>query len=577
MKKDLSYKFQVSISRYGYETKQQTRAAITGDKELMAATGIHKRIGFYSLTVTSQELLDRVLHGHTFCTLFSDFPPYKDEIKLNRNGNKESKRTIFINEDGDFTMAAKADEFFKGSYFIGIDMDENSFLTSQSLVDRLSLPPTFWYTSFSHMQIDKDSGESKGVRLRLIYVFDQIITDKFFFRYCSWTLHKMIENDIDEPLKDNCGIKCSQYFNGTNCNDNNIIVESGLTSNIYSYSDINVSDKGYYEFLLSRCYYAVINEDKEEEILKRINSFSNCSFYSQSNITQVPPSPIISEWGKNERLTIADSKCVFDDKLLNDFCRLRWYDFYGIYRHLYPYVYRVEKDEWLTLGDIKYQLCDKNYLELLWIPKRITNGHHRRNTLFHRAWLRRVIMPTITPSILLFNLMVDRERFFDNTDGVLSLILLKNTVRDSFMYEVDELKRRYSKVYESTKDACKNKQFIIHRNSKKDVKPRHIKKELRWKMLDVVYNPNQTFDWNLHNLKYNGLSIDDSTLYRYCSDRGVKIRTSRTLKFERFRELHQSGMSIRKEQEYLKNRGLELSTSTISSYIDKLQSEPNKT
>ena len=116
MKKDLSYKFQVSISRYGYETKQQTRAAITGDKELMAATGIHKRIGFYSLTVTSQELLDRVLHGHTFCTLFSDFPPYKDEIKLNRNGNKESKRTIFINEDGDFTMAAKADEFFKALF-----------------------------------------------------------------------------------------------------------------------------------------------------------------------------------------------------------------------------------------------------------------------------------------------------------------------------------------------------------------------------------------------------------------------------------------------------------------------------
>lgn len=487
-----------------------------------------------------------------------------------------NRNKIFINEDGDFTMSAKADEFFAGSYFIGIDMDENSFQTAQSLISRLSIPPTFWYTSFSHMQTDKDTGEFMGVRLRLIYIFDEMITDKYFFRYCSWTLHKKIECDIEESISDTCGMMCAQYFNGTNSVDANLVVEFGLSNNIYSLSDINISDDGYFEFLLSGCQYRIIDKEKKESILNEIRNFSNRSFSSHSSIIQISPSQIISGWEENERLTISDSESAFDEELLRDSRLLQWDEFYKIYKHKYPYVYRVEKDEWLSIGGIKYQLCDKNYLELIWIPQRIADGHHRRHTLFHRAWLRRVIMPSITPSALLFNLLVDREYFFDNTDGVLSLGLLKDKVKESFMFGIDELIRRYSAVYESTKDACKNKQFIIHRNSK-NVNPMSIKKELKWKMIDAVYDHSKTFCDNLQILNDSDFPIDDNTLYRYCSERGIKILTSRTQKYERFKELHLPGMSIREEQRYLKNLGLDLSTSTLSGYIKKLQNEPKDT
>lgn len=477
-----TYKFQISLSRNGYETKLQARAAITGDKGLMTTTGVQKRIGYYSTSATSQELLDYVLHGHTFCALFSGFPAFRYEV--NKGGKRYKK--IFINEDGDFTMCAKADEFFVGSYFIGIDMDENSFQTSHSLISRLSLPPTFWYTSFSHMQTDKDTGKSKGVRLRLIYVFDKMITDKYFFRYCSWTLHKMIERDLEEPISDPCGMKCAQYFNGTYCGNTNLVIESELSNNIYSLSDINISDAGYYDFLQSDCHYDAINKEKKESILKRLNDLSNRSLFSDSNIILTPPSPpILSESEKNER---NDFECYFDRDLLRHAKKMSWDKFYNIYRQKYPYVYRTEQEEWLTIGDIKYQLCDENYLELMWIPTtdskgnplRITDGHHRRNKLFHRAWLRRVIMPEITPSILLFNLLVDRERFFDNSDGVLSLELLKDKVVDSFMFDIETLKARYSYVYDSTRAACKNKKFIIHWSCREKANARSIAKELHW-------------------------------------------------------------------------------------------------
>jgi hypothetical protein len=71
--------------------------------------------------------------------------------------------------------------------------------------------------------------------------------------------------------------------------------------------------------------------------------------------------------------------------------------------------------------------------------------------LFHRAWLRRLIKPSITPDELFYNLMVDRQRFFDNKDNVLSVDLLASKVKESFRYSTEELIERYKDVYEKTK------------------------------------------------------------------------------------------------------------------------------
>lgn len=161
----------------------------------------------------------------------------------------------YLKKDGHFTLSGKSSNYFVGSYVIGIDIDETRYMNPEDYIHQLSLQPTFWYTSLSNMQIDVETGEFKGARFRLIYVFDQLIPDKYYFRYCSWNLHKKIESDTGETIKDSCGLICTQYFNGTNRNNTTLSVDYGLTNNVYSLSDINVSNNGYLDFLNNNCYY----------------------------------------------------------------------------------------------------------------------------------------------------------------------------------------------------------------------------------------------------------------------------------------------------------------------------------
>ena len=250
MKKDSNYTFQVSISQKHYETKAQAKAAITGNSGNQSGSNKKDRISYLPVNITPCQLLDKVLNGYTFCALFSNFKP-------------NCKGHVYVNTDGSFTSAGKAGEFFRGSFFIGVDIDETKYKTSSELIRMLSLKPTLWYTSFSHMQIDETTGTSKGVRLRLIYVFDKLIEDKYFFRYCSSCLHQIIEKDLDEEITDKCGLSCSQYFIGTFKNNSNITVECGLTEYIYSLSDVNISDIEYYNFLLSGCHYRVLEKKQK--------------------------------------------------------------------------------------------------------------------------------------------------------------------------------------------------------------------------------------------------------------------------------------------------------------------------
>lgn len=567
MRKDSNYKFQISISQNYYETKAQAKAAITGNSGNQSGSNKKDRISYLPVNITPCQLLDKVLNGYTFCALFSNFKP-------------NCKGHVYVNTDGSFTSAGKAGEFFRGSFFIGVDIDETKYETSSELIRMLSLKPTLWYTSFSHMQIDETTGTSKGVRLRLIYVFDKLIEDKYFFRYCSSCLHQIIEKDLDEEITDKCGLSCSQYFIGTFKNNSNITVECGLTEYIYSLSDVNISDIEYYNFLLSGCHYKVLEKKQKEEIFKRIESFCSNLSHSDSPLPPSPPPQLISEWDKSERLQIHDNECEFDEDLIDDCWKLPWNTFYEKYKHKYPYVYRVEKSEWSEIDGVLFQWCDDNYFELNWLAinqkgtiERITDGHHRRSTLFHRGWMRRIIMPEITPSILLFNLMVDRERFFDNKDGVLNLTTLVEKVKQCFCYSVEELKQQYSEVYESTKAVCSRKRFILHRNNK-DVNAKSLAKKIRWRLLDEIYDKTRTFMDNLQLLNDSDFPISRSALYRYCSNRGIVNQTSSQRNYGLFKELHLEGMNLRDEQKYLQEKGLKIALGTLAEYRKRFQQEP---
>jgi len=562
MKKDKDYQLEVSLSKATYKNKNETKAAIKGGsdgRKLRNELNIDEKISFVRMTITPQELLEKCLEGHTFCHLFGGFP------------DNDEKHT-YLKRDGNFTLSGKSSDYFVGSYIIGIDVDKTCYGSPTDYISRLSLQPTFWYTSLSNMQTDVETGEFKGPRFRLIYVFDKLISDKYFFRYCSWNLHRSIEADTGEPIKDSCGLMCTQYFNGTNWNDSTLSVDFDLTNCIYSLSDIGITDNGYFDFLHKECYYKNINLDKKAEIEERI-----CLLFSHSSISEKTQqhsqhTHTMPEWEKSKQ---PESKIIvgINDRLFNDAERLPYDEFYRLYKHQYEYVFRVERDEWENIDGIKYQQCNENYLELTWIRERLTDGHHRRRVLFYRAFLRRIIKPEISADELFFNLVVDRELFFDNSDGVLSADLLRRKVQFCFEHNSNDLLEKYEEVYKKVKESSAKKKIIIHRNSRGKIQANSLVKELRWKLLDVVYDQSRSVEENLQILNDSDFKISSSALYRYISDRGIKPKKESDSKYEVFKRMHLDGISIRKEQDYLKNMGLSLSTKTIASYRKRINSE----
>ena len=569
-----AYQFTASVSKDIYVNKLQTTAAINSREEGRKARkecGLKDKLCFKEQTVTPSSLLGLALEGHTFCHLFGNFtsPPPK---------------TTYLRKDGYFTMGGKCGQFFQGSYFIGVDIDNTKY-TPQEFADRLRLKPTLWYTSLSHLQKDKNGDGQLDSRFRLIYVFDSLIQDKYYFRYCASKLYKMIEEDTQEEIEDKCGLSCCQYFNGTYIHSDGIKSDYGLTNLIYSLDDIQVSSVGYLNYLRNNCEYKTLDKSKRKEIKDRILTLLSQSDFGQTNHQE--NTHLISEWNKNGR-SDDEEDIDLDQQMINDYRRLPWDEFFSIYRYEYSLVYRTEREDWLTLdlGDkaIKYQFCDDDYLELSWIGNITANGNqtkrkdgqHRRSTLFHRGWLRRVIKPSITPSELLFNLICDVERFLDNSDGVLDVDTLVTKVRQCFSLGIEDNIKEYPNIYNETKEKCRRKRFIIHWTSRKDIKPNSLSKELRWQLLDILYDRELTLMENLQILLDSDIAEFDkglsrNSLYRYCKDRGIVCSTKSLNKREMFFKLHVDGMSLPKEQEYLKEKGLALSMTTISKYRGELE------
>ena len=566
-----NFSFTVSICKEPYESKQETTAAIIGGdegKQMRKDLGLKEKIGFKSMLTTPSELLQSVLSGYTFCGVFSGFP-----------SNKPKK--TYVRKDGHFTLTGKSGKFFAGSYCIGVDIDETQYHSAEEFVSRLQQKPTIWYTSYSNQQYDTSTGMSKGARFRLIYVFDQEIHNKYFFRYCANKVHDMVESSTNEEIHDKCGLQCTQYFNGTNFKNETLSIDYGCSDIIYSFTDFNITKEDFLEFLEDNCMYKSPEPKQKKEIKKLKCSIMSKMIEEETKTTTQQQAILLSALDVIEQSNSNTESIGFNFFLVRDAYSLDWSDFHDKYKRYNEYVFRTEREDWSSITDskgniIQFQYCDEDYLELKWIPRKLKDGQHRKRTLFHRGCLRRLIKPTITPDELLYNLLFDREHFFDNSDQELSVYRLQEIVRDCFEYEADSYITQYENIYLDTIDRCRKKQVIIHRTCKGLIRANSLCKELRWKFLDEAYNKSLSVTENLQILNDSDFIICRATLYNYCVNRGIVTRKKAENMFFRFKELHQDYMSCRNEQQYLAENGLKLSLGTIQAYRKRLRTDsPN--
>ena len=573
MEINTDFRFEVSISKDAYKSKEETNAATASGDEGKArrkALGLTNKICFKEQEVTVEQLLERVLEGHTFCYLFGGFPPNTDE-------------KTYVRKDGYFTMSGKADSFFKGSYVVGVDIDDTAYESAEEFISKLSLQPTFWYNTLSNKQKDKNKDGILDARFRMMFVFDRIIGDKYFFRYVSSVIHHLIEKDTQEKITDPCGKSCSQYFNGTNYDDSNLTVDFGISNIIYSFSDFQISDSGYLDFLNQNCKYKSLTPEIKMDIqIRKCILLSNVDRYNTNNKTTTQRNLLKLDKSIQPRKAISDAD--FDMRMIVSFKNNSFDVFWKKNRYFHHYVYRVEREDgWEYFKDIKYQRCDENYIELPWIKNPIPIGGHRPLIMLSRAVLRRIIEPSMTPTDLLYNLILDREWNFVNTDNKLSLDRMKQIVKDCFAYSVEELKVMYKPMIDNVRERCCKKKFIIHWTCKGKIRANTLAKELRWEFLDSIYDRTKSVDENLRIFKDSDLDteldigISRSTLYTYCESRDIHARESkREARKQRFFVLHKDGMSLREEVAYLAEKGLKASPPTISKWIKELKKEKSE-
>lgn len=520
------FKFQTNVSVDTYENKQEATACLS--RAGAKAVGKNK-MAFVEQSVSVSEFLGLATSGHAFCNLF-DFNPDEKYWITATNGLSYPSYPVYKKgaNKGAMKLSIKADQFFRGSQTVFVDIDFTKYTVIPEYISTLTQPPTCVYMSFSD---NKDKHGIVSRRFRLVYVLDEVVGLEDF-RKISATISDRIVLDTGEPMDDDCGTRVSQYMNGVFGNN-----ETYQTDCIYSISD----------FIGGIDY--IDNPQPQDEIEQ-----------------ETPP-------------------IVFNEQMVNDMVKLDYPEFMHYYSKQYKYFYRTERPEIEEWINGLYQLTDDNYLQLWYYRERQVDGMMRRRKLFKNACLRRIMRPDVDPDTLLFNLYVDCVRFFDNSDRVITIDTLKRKVVYAMKMTNEQLLAYCNWEIQYWHE--NHPKFICYPGI---ITTRgqlsNISKTIRWAEIDKVYDRSKSISENAETI-----DVPISTLYRYCSDKWINTHPNRGMtkeeqreakredksrKIQLFKKLYNPDLSLSENIEKMEEGGLELTKSTLNRWIEKYYEPASK-
>lgn len=460
---------------------------------------------FREQTVTVDEIVDLIGDGYAFCATFD---LNNGELMWKKQEDGSKKCICPVLKDGYMSMTVKRDEFFKGSQIVSIDIDDTQYTNVEDYIAQLTFIPTFAYTSYS------DSPEKR--KFRLCYVLDKPLNSIEEYKEVANTIHYTAEQDTKEPISDKCGEKASQYFNGTN---------RSAGAELYKYYVV-----------YDRADFPTIEQEQEDED------------------------------------KYAKVKCEFDKDTVKAMETQTYQKFMHRNSLKYQYFYQSEID-WKD-GE-KWRAVDSSFVSLCYRWRgtgeieKYKDGEHRRRKLKTYACLRRLIKPSTTPTELLFNLYIDRERFFDNSDAAISIEVLKSKVNAAFSMSVEEIKQRYSVVLEKNRRKIVLNMGYLCKLDNIHTIINEAKKEVNYAAIDEFYNAKLSVMDNLKVLQDNGVKVGRATLYRYCADRGIKVCYSDS----EIIAMINANDSVRNNLKTLKDNGVKIGKDRVAKLLKQLKGE----
>lgn len=537
------FTFDISLSQESFADKVIANAMIgrsTDEKN----TAIRKEYGFIRgvsyerVTVTPTTLLTSLTQGKCACQLFSPKRPRKD---------------------GTFGTTDKRYENFIGAYCIFVDIDETKYKDMQAFIDRLSLKPTFAYTSYSNQQ------PGKGARFRLCYVFEKPVKGKFHFRYLAHKVYEKIERDTQETIHDKCGLSPAQYMNGVNKHADGIVFDEFFTGAIYEFQDFSCSDQDFVQYLRRYCDYSLSQRRRYKRDIDSLlysllveSREKETSVISYNNITQAIT---------NDKKI--DTCCKFSERFVCDMERLSYDEFMNEYRHTIEYFWRVEDNEGWTLlltdyGYVEFQKVQDGYFSLPYYTHKIKDGQGRRKKLYQRMCLRRVMRPDVLADDLLFCAYEDLHRLMDNSgkngSNIITIEELQRNIEDAMRLSLEDIKAEFAGMLVTLRSK-KPKRGKIYRFGRATTTGERNKaiKAVRWQEISDNYEWTLTPQENLENLGAMGIDVSIATLYRYCQEKNIPTNAGKLYNDAQIMKQYDKTLSLRANHKKLKEQGIKIS------------------
>ena len=521
-----NYSFTLTTSVDGYSGKEESIDCL---KNSTASKWGKKQMAFVETTLTTDDFISLAQSGHSFSGLYDLTPGqlYEDEYGHKIKAFYSQKKDY---RNGAMKIQFKKKEYFKSSQVVYVDVDETKFKNIQDYVSTLSMKPTCVYTTFSD-GIEKHQGKGDiSRRFRLVYVLDTQLKAQEWTAV-SMAISDMVKNDTQEEV-DCCGSRITQHMNGS-CGS-----EYYTSYTIYSPWDFQ-----YLQYLPQ--------------------------YQAQESIQQT----IASNTSGSEEFCL-------DELMVKDMETLGYDDFMKKYSRLYKYFYRTENETWESWAGVDYQETDENYLQLWFYPEKLKDGDGRRQTIANRAFQLRIINPEADINTILFNLYVFREKFIDNSDGVVSIKVLVN--RAKLVFEKDDISRNLEEQKNWIEYCRENRpRFItrtkIFKSIPQNIK-NHITKELNHREISKYYDQGKSVKENLQVLEDNGIKISMKTLYNYLDGEGIDYKkvSKKAMKkskkendIEKFKKLYNPGVSDRENAKVMSASGLNISKDTVRRWAAK--------
>lgn len=389
----------------------------------------------------------------------------------------------FTTQSDIFGLREKTDCNFKEANMVFIDIDD-SVISMNDFITKLSYKPTLAYTTPNN-HTEKSNYQ---YRFRLCYIFDSPITRIDIYKRLYQGIISATSKDIEGFVcKDNCGRSPSQQFSG----NGNGSCETFISRRIYNLNDFELLCKA---------------------SVKQVNEAQPCS-----------------------------DAVIPNSQFLIDFKTMKSYDFIMKYRHAYtffestpleyhdgyailPQNYTMIRRAWYWDNFIKKDGTIKYFGKC----KRLRDGDKRKKKLYASALIRKQILPSVSFEHLLFNLVCDREYYYDNSDNELNNNRLIDICKRVIATPLEKIKlQRYRpKEYEVDKEYCRE-----HGITPNEMKNR-VRRLLKDMEIGESYDCSISVAENLIMLKGMGLKVGKSRLYEWCKENGIETNPKRTQQAE---------------------------------------------